>query len=373
MSLRAASVDVSVVTSGHDIADARLHRQVAALTARGVSVEVLALGHGVDAPTGAVRVHTWRRRHPAGRAALAVEMMAHARGKVLLTLDPDAALAGSGFATARRRRLVVDAHEDYAALLLDRPWARGGAGLVGGMAHGLVRAYLQVASRAALTVVADEQVPPLHARRRLVLPNVPFPGMLPAASPPEPEPRVVYIGDVRRSRGLFAMLEAIRQAPRWRCDVIGPVALDDLGELRHRLASDPDLAARFVLHGRRPPAEAWAHAPGAWCGLLLLGDTPAFRRAMPSKLQEYLACGLPVVSTDLPRQGEVLRASGAGVLVPTGDDVAVAARVAALLNAWADDPEALRPLRVRAQAAVIDEALVHLYYARFVDAVSDLL
>lgn len=366
-------VDVSVVTSGHDIADARLHRQVAALTARGLSVEVLALGHGVDAPKGVVRVRTWHRRSPTRRAALAVQMVTQARGRVLLTLDPDSALAGAGLTLARRQRLVVDAHEDYDALLRDRPWARRGRGLAGGVAHGLVRAYLQVASRAALTVVADEQVPPLRARRRLVLPNVPFPGMLPPATGPDDRPRAVYIGDVRRSRGLFAMLEAMRLAPAWRCDIIGPVALADQGALRDRLAADPDLAARVTLHGRRPPAAAWAQAPGAWCGLLLLGDTPAFRRAMPSKLQEYLACGLPVLSTDLPRQAEVLRTSGAGVVIPGGDDARVGAQAAAILNAWTDDPESLLQLRARARSAAIDETLLDGHYSRFVDAVTELL
>ncbi|HSP60589.1 MAG TPA: glycosyl transferase, partial [Ornithinimicrobium sp.] len=72
-------MDVSVVTSGHDLADARLHREVAALLDHGIRVEVLALGHGVDAPAGTT-ARTWRRRGPVGRAALAAEMAARARG-----------------------------------------------------------------------------------------------------------------------------------------------------------------------------------------------------------------------------------------------------------------------------------------------------
>ena len=365
--------DVSVVTSGHDIADARLHRQVAALTAHGISVEVLALGHGVDAPQGAAHVRTWPRRWHLGRAALAVEMVGRAHGKVLLTLDPDSALAAVGVIAAPRRHLVVDAHEDYAALLRDRPWTRRARGLAGHTAATVVRAYLQVASRAALTVVADEQVPPLKARHRLVLPNVPYPGMLPAPADPDPEPRALYVGDVRSSRGLFAMLEALRAAPRWTCDVVGPVALADQAELQRRLEADPGLAARVRLHGRRTPERAWALAPGAWCGLLLLTDTPAFQDAVPTKLGEYLASGLPVISTDLPRQGAILRSSGAGMLVPVGTDASVGAEVATILESWADDPSALRTLRARATAAAGDDDLARAHYARFAEAVGALL
>ena len=367
------TTDVSVVTSGHDIADARLHRQVAALTAHGLSVEVLALGHGVDAPREAVRVRTWPRRSHLGRAALAVEMVGRASGKVLLTLDPDSALAAAGVTAARRRHLVVDAHEDYSALLRDRPWALRAYGFVGHAAAAMVHAYLEVASRASLTVVADEQVPPLRARRRLVLPNLPYPRMLPAPADPDLAPRALYIGDVRTSRGLFAMLEALRAAPRWTCDVVGPVAVHDQVELERRLEADPGLAARVRFHGRRTPERAWALAPGAWCGLLLLTDTPAFRGAVPTKLGEYLASGLPVVSTDLPRQGAILRASGAGVLVPVGDDAAVGAEVGLVLESWADDPAALRALRARARAAAGDADLARAHYARFAEAVGALL
>ncbi len=46
------AIDVSIVTSGHDVADARLHREVAALVARGLHVEVLGLGDEADGPPG---------------------------------------------------------------------------------------------------------------------------------------------------------------------------------------------------------------------------------------------------------------------------------------------------------------------------------
>lgn len=373
MSAGGSPVDVSVLTSGHDVADARLHRQVAALVQRGMSVEVFALGRARDAPTGVSAVRTWRRRSPARRAALALEMAARARGRVLLTLDPDSALAGAAAAAVRRRPLVVDAHEDYAALLRDRRWAQRYRGLPGGMARGVVGAYLHVAARAALTVVADEQVPPVAARNRLVLPNVPYPGMLPAPAVPDAAPRAVYVGDVRASRGLFAMLEALRGAPAWTCDVVGPVAQTDLPELQRWLDADPALAARVTLHGRRPPLRSWELAPGAWCGLLLLRDTPAFRRSMPSKLHEYLAVGVPVVSTDLPRQGALLRRSGAGSLVPLGADASVGASVSRLLNDWADDPSRLHELRDRARASAACEELLRSHYSCFADAVADLV
>ncbi|MDR0593575.1 MAG: glycosyltransferase, partial [Bifidobacteriaceae bacterium] len=126
---------------------------------------------------------------------------------------------------------------------------------------------------------------------------------------------------------------------------IGPLAREDGAELARRLAQDPDLAGRVRLRGRVPPERAWASARGAWAGLALLDQTPAFGRSMPSKVYEYLACGLPVITTPLPRPAALIRQTGAGAVV---EDAVGAARV---LRAWQSDPAAYRQVRQAAAAA----------------------
>jgi glycosyltransferase involved in cell wall biosynthesis len=91
-----------------------------------------------------------------------------------------------------------------------------------------------------------------------------------------------------------------------------------------------------------PPEAAWKLASGAWVGLSMLEDTPAFHEAVPSKLYEYLAAGLAVATTPLPRAAEIVRASGGGVVV------ADAAALSATLRSWAVRPEELEPVRAAA-------------------------
>ncbi len=340
-----ATVDVSIVTSGHDVADARLHREVAALHRAGLAVEVLGLGDPAAGPPEAT-VRAWPRRGGVGRAVLAMSLPWHARGRVVVTLDPDAAVGAhlrrtvGRFVPGRRLRTVADVHEDYRLLLHDRSWARGPRLLAG-------EAWARLGERAAtwadLTVVADEALLPA-APRRVVLRNLPDPRMLPGLSEPDETPRAVYIGDLRRSRGLFAMLDAVAAAPGWRLDLVGPIAAADRSAAERRLAS-AELAGRVRWFDRRPPREAWAHASGAWVGLLLLEPTPAFRRAMPSKLYEYLACGLPVLATPLDRVSELLAETGAGVTVRD------AAGAAELLAQWAAAPAEVDALRAAAVTA----------------------
>jgi len=334
-----------VVSSGHDVADARLHREVAAALAAGLSVEVHGLGSAADGPPGATVHARPRPRGIPARLLLALAQPWRARGAVLLTLDPDVVPAAWLAARLRRRRLVVDVHEDYTALLRDRAWASGPAGRVAAAA---VRAVLVAARRADLVVVADDHVPPaagsLPAQRRLVVRNSPWPGHLPGATAAAPDhtggaaSRAVYIGDVRTSRGLRTMLDGVEGAPGWTLDVVGPVAGADQAHVDHWLATSP-AAGRVRFHGRLPPARAWQVAAGARVGLCMLEDTPAFRDAVPSKLYEYLAAGLAVVSTDLPRCAAIVADSGGGAVVHD------AAGLSATLCRWAEQPDELERIR----------------------------
>lgn len=334
------SVDVSVLTSAHDVADARLHREVAALLRAGLTVEVLGLGDPAGGPPGAT-VRTWRRAGLARRAVRAMVLPWRARGSVLLTLDPDVAAT-----TAVRRRLsrrvrhVADVHEDYGSLLRDRGWARGVVAVAAGW---LVRVAERASAGADLLVVADEHL--MGGGARLVVRNLPDATVLPDPGAPDAEPRALYVGDIRRSRGLYTMLEVMRRAPGWTLDLVGPVSPRDRDDLDRVLEDEPELAARVRLHGRMPPRRSWELARGAWVGLLLLEDTPAFREAMPSKLYEYLACGLPVLTTPLPRPAALVEETGAGAVIdgPVG--------AAAKLRAWSEDRPSLQAVRDAAGAA----------------------
>ena len=139
------------------------------------------------------------------------------------------------------------------------------------------------------------------------------------------------------------MVEAIAAAPGWQLDVVGPVAVGDQAWLDERL-SRGDVAGRVTVHGRMPPRAAWRVAAHASVGMLLLSDTPAFRDAVPTKLYEYLATGLAVLATPLPRVEQLLAGSGAGVLV--GD----AAAAAEVLRGWSVVPTELAKARLAALA-----------------------
>lgn len=307
-----------------------------ALLEAGLTVEVLGLGAAAGGPPD-VSVQVWSRGSILARALRAVRLPWIARGEVLFLLDPDTVPSALLMRRLRGCVVVADVHEDYAALLRDRSWVP--SALLGPLTW-LTARCVRLAGRADLTVVADDHVPPARevTRHRLVVRNLPDltmmpdPSSLPAISGPAGTTRrAVYVGDLRASRGLDDMLRAVAEAPGWHLDLVGPVAPVE----RERVAAllGPALDGRVTWHGRLPPRRTWEVAAGASVGLALLHDTPAFRDAVPSKVYEYLACGLAVLATPLPRVTQLLAGSGGGRIVRD------AAQAAEILRGWSGEKD----------------------------------
>ena len=126
----------------------------------------------------------------------------------------------------------------------------------------------------------------------------------------------------------------------------------------------PDLRARLVLLGyfRSPQLEAELRAKPSWAkvdylgfrprgemidefakarvGLVLLHPLPNHFEAMPNKLWEYMAAGLPIVASDFPLWRDLFAQIGCGLLVDPLDPAAIAKAVAYLLT-HPDEAEAM--------------------------------
>lgn len=261
-----------------------------------------------------------------------------ARGDVLVTIDPDTSPGAFLAAKLRRRKWVADVHEDYRELLRDRPWVP--PPLLSVLRIG-VSAMNWLIARADLVLVADEHVPPRHARQRYVLRNEPDLTLFHEADERIDDGtwRAVYVGDNRRSRGLQMMVEAVAatasDAHPWELDIVGPATGSDHEWLQARL-QDPD-CSRVRFHGRQDPKRSWEIAGGADLGLCLLAQTPAFIDAMPSKIYEYMASGLPTIATPLPRVAELLQQTGAGALVGSTEETVATLRRYASDAPWRDE------------------------------------
>jgi glycosyltransferase involved in cell wall biosynthesis len=155
-------------------------------------------------------------------------------------------------------------------------------------------------------------------------------------------PRAIYIGDLRESRGLHAMLRVAELAPNWEFDFIGGIAPIDQSFVDQWLRINSSASSRVHFLGKHAPIESWKFAQGAWVGLSLLESTPAFVDAMPSKLYEYMSVGLASISSPLPRCIEIIGQSKSGAIASSPNEVAEQ------LKFWEDNPAELDQIRNQA-------------------------
>lgn len=169
--------------------------------------------------------------------------------------------------------------------------------------------------------------PALDARLHLHHIGVPL-DRLAFSSGARPPARLVTVGRLEPLKGVEVLLRAIA---RLGADH-GPVALDVVGGGAHerRLRAE---AARLGV-ADRVRFRGWQDAHGtaaAMRGATILVHPSVRPDAMPTVLKEALALGTPVVASRLAGIPEILDDGRCGVLVPPGDDVALAAALRALL------------------------------------------
>lgn len=126
--------------------------------------------------------------------------------------------------------------------------------------------------------------------------------------------RVIYTGGLSRGRGTLVALAAVREArqrvPGLRLELVGWIMDAETGA-----AIAAAVAEGWCAHvPRLGPEELLERAAGAGVGLVTLTARPNYLEALPTKLFEYMAMGIPVLASDFPLWRGLVERSGAGRL-----------------------------------------------------------
>ncbi len=124
---------------------------------------------------------------------------------------------------------------------------------------------------------------------------------------------VVFVGDFEERKGPLRLIEALADLPG-----VGLVLLGD--------GPQTPRSPAIVFSGRVPPAEV-----ADWLGAADLFVLPTLEEGSPNAVIEALACGLPVVSSDIPALRETVD-DDCAVLVDPQSPTALRDAVAALLG-----------------------------------------
>jgi glycosyltransferase involved in cell wall biosynthesis len=258
---------------------------------------------------------------------------------------PDFLLAAAVVPKLRGAKVVFDVHDFGPELFALR--FEGAPGVL----RVLDRIERWAFRRADLVLTVNERYRERIAGRRgrggvAVVLNSLDEGLLPEDAPTTNGFRVVTHGTLNEHYGVEVLVEAFRAVrdavPDARLEILGDG--DAVAAIRSRIA-ELGLGDATPLAGRSlPQREALQRVAGADVGVIANLPLPRNHAALPVKLLEYVAMGIPVVTSDLEAIHDYFDA-GEVRFVPGGNSAALAEALLAVAN----DPAAARAQAARAR------------------------
>jgi glycosyltransferase involved in cell wall biosynthesis len=347
------------ISSVHDASDTRIYyRECRALSEAGYDVTFLTGDPGIgQAPRQLAYAQVRPISVPQTRAARAIlgawrmRKEALACGARLFHLhDPELLLMVPGL---RRNggKVVYDAHEDLVAQILEKGWIPQRLRVP--VSRAVSWLLPRATSRLDAVVAATPDVAELYRT-----PNVRVVHNFPVLSELTPSPdtvpyrerplRVAYVGAaITSQRGAHEMVVATKLLARDLPSVELALAGQFLPETLARELSAELPNANLSTRGHLDREGVRQLLGSSRVGLVVEHPISAYLRALPVKMFEYMAAGLPILASDFPLWREVIDSAGCGLLVDPLDPQAIADSLRSLLS----DPEASEQMGLRGQEA----------------------
>ena len=285
-------LDVLIITTGHDLQDGRLVRHQHSLLRSGMRVQL----HKVQSRSRFLRFFL--------SPLIAYRFIKKSSANCVILPDPELQLFLPPV-IHRELAVISDVHEDYEKVLFDRTWINKS---MVPFVKAITKVLRKVRERWSHVVVTVDRS--IGFDNYLIISNRPNPIDFPQPPNTPSSSRLVYVGDIRESRGLSAMLRLAHASPEIGLDLVGPCADE---ESLYQQIEELDLNERVEWHGRCSYKRSWEIASHCLAGLSLLSPTPSFREAIPTKIWEYWAVGLPILATSIPGQSKLIHAAKGGV------------------------------------------------------------
>lgn len=266
--------------------------------------------------------------------------------------DFDTLPAGLWWGKTHKVPVIYDAHEYYADLCKPRLKGR-----MGSILYHLIRVAEHLGARMASGIVTvDETLAKIYQRynRKIVIighyPPRKLADQVPLAFT-RPQLILLYLGRLSKDRGLFTYADILRYLDKHNI----PVSLRLAGVFTPA-SEEPaffDYAKETAHLIDNLGWVAYDEVPGllqsADLGLAILKPEPRYVAALPVKLFEYMAAGLPVVASNFPPIQRIIDETRCGITVNPVDDPE---RIAEKIREWWENPKTAQEAGQNGQLAI---------------------
>ncbi|HHS98083.1 MAG TPA: glycosyltransferase WbuB [Chloroflexi bacterium] len=274
------------------------------------------------------------------------------RGDLYHFHDPELLPVGLLLKRSTSAPVIYDVHEDYPRLFAAKEWLP--RSLRGGAARLVERLEKRACRRLDGFVAATETIarrfPPDKTR---VVRNYPSLSVTQWVSEDrrryEGNYTLIYTGGWTVYRGVYQIVQALGYVtvPQARLVLLGSMSSPRLAEAARELPG----YERVEYLGKVPYREMYRYLNEAAVGLVCNQPVHGYQFALPNKLFEYMAAGLPVIASNFDLWREIVEGNECGVTVDPTSPRRIAEAIDDLLNR----PDARRVMGRNARQAIRDK------------------
>ncbi len=352
--------------------DTRVLKEAEGLSSQGYAVTVICWDRAAEYPpqetlpggTQIVRVQQVRSAYGIGAAQLlklplfwlaALKILAQIKPDLVHCHDFDTLPVGLMWGKPRQVPVIYDAHEYYADLT--RPRLHG---IWGGLLYHAIWLAEQIGAKLSDAVITvDRTLAEIYRklnRRVLILGHYPLISMAnkPGMIFQRDELHLLYAGRISTDRGMLLNLDLLRTLRQRGIParlVLAGAFIPAKEEERFSLAGS-DMQDWITRLGWVPYQEMQGVLRRVDIGLAILLPEPRFIAALPVKLLEYMAAGLPVIASDFPLIREIVQTHACGVLIDPSYGIEP---IADAITACWEDRQAAREMGERGRQAILQD------------------
>lgn len=216
------------------------------------------------------------------------------------------------------KKVILDIHENIAEDIFDKPWIRHQR-----RAYMIFHFFEKLACRYFDIILAERSYEKRYTKmnaRFTTVQNFCDTGFFASFGKKEyrtPQ-NLFYIGIILENRGILQIAEALHmltiEGYDFHFHCVGEL-YSDLDRKIRALPYYDRISNRLHFYGRLPLEKGYAMASEMDIGLCIIHPMRNSRESYPTKLFEYMACGLPVITSRFPLYQEVIEQNGCGFCV----------------------------------------------------------
>lgn len=314
---------VLVVTVVHHPQDARIYyRQIESLLSHGHQVSFAAAFDSFPITAIDSRIETITLPRSSGKSRLPALLKARKLLKqrsmdfdIVLIHDPELLL----IANVSAAPIIWDVHEDTVAAISAKAWIPK---LLKLPLRKLIKSIERKAELQYSLILAESEYQARFSKKHPVVPNTTQVSNYQEANPVM---SVIYLGNITYLRGGRTLLEVaeIVNSKNILLELVGACPEPELA----REIQSAHEQGKLIWHGFIPNEKAKEMLPGKLAGLSLLQNHPNYQVSQPTKIYEYQAAGIPVITTPLVHAANLVTKADCGFIVEFDNPQAVAEHI----------------------------------------------